>query len=74
MIKNYINTKGHQNCIIGSKVPTILLKGLFLPIGGVYWEGSAPAALQPAKQACLVLSEDYLHFEKGLYNDVILSS
>ena len=35
MIKNFLNLKGHQNRISGSKVTAILLKGLILPIGGV---------------------------------------
>ena len=44
MIKNFINPKGHQNPISGSKVTAILLKGWILPIGGVSLEKSAPAA------------------------------
>ena len=35
VIKNFLNPKGHQNPISGSKVKAILLKGLILPIGGV---------------------------------------
>ena len=34
VIKNLLNPKGHHNCISGSKVTAILLKGLFFPIGG----------------------------------------
>ena len=34
-IKNFLNPKGHQNLISGSKVTTILLKWWILPIGGV---------------------------------------
>ena len=34
-IKNFLNPKEHQNCIRGSKVTAILLKGWILPIGGV---------------------------------------
>ena len=33
-IKNFLNPKGHQNRITGSKVTAILLKGWILPIGG----------------------------------------
>ena len=50
MIKNFINPKGHQNPISGSKVIAILLKGWILPIGGA----SAGEGLrqQPAQQVC----------------------
>ena len=34
-IKNFLNPKGHQNPISGSKGMTILLKRLIVPIGGV---------------------------------------
>ena len=34
MIKNFLNTEGHQNPNSGSKVTVILLKGWILPIGG----------------------------------------
>ena len=34
VIKNFLNPKGHQNPISGSKVRDILLKGWILPIGG----------------------------------------
>ena len=34
VIKNFLNPKGHQNPISGSKVSAILLKGWILPIGG----------------------------------------
>ena len=34
VIKNFLNPKGHQNCVSGSKDMAILLKGLILPIGG----------------------------------------
>ena len=33
-IKTFLNPKGHQNRISGSKVTVILLKGRILPIGG----------------------------------------
>ena len=35
VIKNFQNPKGLQNCISGSKVTAILLKGWILPIGEV---------------------------------------
>ena len=34
VIKNFLNSEGHQNPISGSKVTAILLKGWILPIGG----------------------------------------
>ena len=34
VIKNFLNPKEHQNCILGSKAMAILLKGWILPIGG----------------------------------------
>ena len=34
-IQNFLNPKGHQNSISGSKFTIILLKGWILPIGGV---------------------------------------
>ena len=34
-MKNFINPKGHQNCISSLKVTTILLKWCILPVGGV---------------------------------------
>ena len=40
MIKNFLNSKGHQNPISGSKVTVILLKGWNFPIGAKlikYW-------------------------------------
>ena len=33
VIKNFLNPKGHQNPISGSKVTVILMKGWILPIG-----------------------------------------
>jgi hypothetical protein len=33
VIQNFLNPKGHQNQINGSKVTAILLKGWILPIG-----------------------------------------
>ena len=35
VIKNFLNLKGHQNRITGSKVKAILEKGYILHIGGV---------------------------------------
>ena len=32
---DFINPKGHKNCITGSKVTAILMKGWILPFGGV---------------------------------------
>ena len=46
-IKTFLNPKGHQNPIGGSKVIAILMKGCILPIGGVASGrvcGSVPAA------------------------------
>ena len=34
VIKTFLNPKGHQNPICGSKVTAILLKGWILPVGG----------------------------------------
>ena len=34
VIKTFLNPEGHQNCIGGSKVTAILLKGRILPFGG----------------------------------------
>ena len=43
MIKNFVNPKGHQNPLIGSKVTAILLKGWIWHIGGVTLERAAQA-------------------------------
>ena len=51
VIKNFLNPKGHQNPINGSKVTTILLKGVILPFGGAS-AGEGLPCLQPAQQAC----------------------
>ena len=50
MIKNFLNPKGHQSPIGGSKVTTILLKGWILPIGGA--SAGEGLCLQPLQQAC----------------------
>ena len=34
VISTFLNLEGRQNCITGSKVTEILLKGWILPIGG----------------------------------------
>ena len=39
-----LSLEGHPNRITGLKVMAILLNGCILSIGGVAWEGSAPAA------------------------------
>ena len=50
VIKNFLNSEGHQNPISGLKVKAILLKGWIMPIGGaLVWEG---LRLQPAQQDC----------------------
>ena len=50
VIKSFLNPKGHQDPLSGSKVMAILLKGWVWPIG----EASAGEGLrlQPAQQAC----------------------
>ena len=50
VIKNFLNLKGHQNPIIGSKGMAILLKGWISPIGGA----SAVEGLQLTGLPCLV--------------------
>ena len=47
-IKNF---KGHENCIIGSKVMANLLNRLFFPFCGV---ACGRACAQSAKQACIL--------------------
>ena len=51
VIKNFLNPKGHQNLISGSKVMAILLKGWILPVGGA--SALEGLRMQPAQQACL---------------------
>ena len=48
--KNFLNPKGHQNPISGSKVTVILLKGWIFPIGGA--SAGEGLRLKPAQQAC----------------------
>ena len=49
VIKNFLNLKGHQNPIIGSKVTDILLKGWILPIDGASAvEGLRSTGLPPS--------------------------
>ena len=52
VIKNFLNPKGHQNPISGSKVTAILMKGRILPIGGA--SSGEGLRLQPAQQACFI--------------------
>ena len=52
VIKIFLNTKGHQNPICGSKVTAILLKGSILPTGGA--SAGQGLRLQSAQQACLL--------------------
>ena len=60
VIKNFLNPKGHQNPISGSKVTAILMKGRILLIGGAsVGEG---LRLQPAQQACIIFNADLLSF------------
>jgi hypothetical protein len=54
VIKNFLNPKGHQNPINGSKVTAILLKGWILAIGGA--SAGDGLHLQPAQQACFLKS------------------
>ena len=54
MIKNFLNPEGHQNPISCSKVSAILLKGLFLPIGGA--SAGEGLHLQPPQQACFFVA------------------
>ena len=50
VIKSFLNPEGHQNCISGSKITVILLKGWILPLGGASAGEGLP--LQPEQQAC----------------------
>ena len=54
VIKNFLNPKGHQNRISGSKDTAILLKGLILRIGGA--SAGEGLRLQPVQQACFTSS------------------
>ena len=56
--KSYLNPKGHQNPIIGSKLTTILLKGWIWPIG----EASSGKGLRSTGLPRLVL----LYSRKGI--------
>ena len=44
VIKNFLNSEGHQNPISSSKVMAILLKGWILPISGVSAGGGSASA------------------------------
>ena len=46
VVKNFVSIKGHQNCIVGSKVTVILLKDWILPIGGVALERVCACSLR----------------------------
>ena len=48
VIKNFLNLKGHQNRIFGSKVTDILVKRYILPIGAV---ASGRVCVKPLFQA-----------------------
>ena len=66
MTKNFLNPKGHQNVISGSKVTAILLKGWILPISGVsVGEG---LRLQPARQSCLLYVKPIRIIDKSKYS------
>ena len=54
MIQNFINPKGHQNPISGSKGTAILLKGWILPIVGA--SAVEGLHLQPAQQVCFEIN------------------
>ena len=54
VIKNILNPEGHQNCMSGSEVTAILLKGCILPIAKYWWSCIRKGLrLRPAQQACL---------------------
>ena len=46
MIKNFLNTEGHQNPISSLEVTAILLKGWILPIGGASAGEGLPCSLR----------------------------
>ena len=54
MIKNFLNPKGHQNPISGSKVRANLLKGWISPIGGASAGEGPPCSLR-SRLVCNVL-------------------
>ena len=65
VIKTYLNAERHQNCISGSKVTAILLKGWVWPIGGA-----------SAVRVCniinsLSVAEPFLKTPKSLIHSVI---
>ena len=55
-IKNFLNPEGHQNCISGSKITAILLKGWILPICGKILIGQW-VQNKRNKSPCVCLSE-----------------
>ena len=52
ILQEILNLKGHPNRITGSKVTTILLNGLILPICGA--SAVKGLCLQPTQQACFI--------------------
>ena len=54
VIKNFLNPRGHQHFISGSKVTAILLKEWILRIGGAL--AGEGLRLQPAQQPCFLES------------------
>ena len=54
VVKNFLNPKGHQNCITGSKVTVILVKG----VDFAYCLSCIETGLrlQPAQQACFTIN------------------
>ena len=69
VIKNFLNPKGYQNPISGSKVTTILLKWRILPIGGA--SAGEILRLQPAQQACLVIMSPPVFNRPGVAGAVL---
>ena len=62
VIKTFLNTEGHHNHMIGSKVTVILMKGWILPIGG--------AALLAA-HCCSFLSLDLKALNGELFSIIL---
>ena len=61
IFQEILNLKGHPNCITGSKVKAILLKGWILPIGGASLRRVCVRSLRSAQQACFF----YITYHKG---------
>ena len=67
VVKTFLNPKGHQNCISGSKVMALLLKERILPIGGASAvEGlrstGLPLLVFIARECCRIKNEVNLLF------------